>query len=166
MQFYTSSNMAISGNSTVDLLVIAFSPNVGHCLLKLLRVDLVLVEKVRMAASCWLFTAFSARFLVRMFVDFGDVYIAVCIHYVQFSMLFFNSPSVFFILLPAKSEVSMHGEVLSSPWLATPTRYRVVSGSSTPDSSTPSSSTIFALQLLIASHKQFRWGSGGRAPQF
>ena len=41
---------------------------------------------------------------------------------------------------------------------------RVVSGSSTPDSSTPSSSTIFALQLLIAGHKQFRGGSGGQSP--
>ena len=38
---------------------------------------------------------------------------------------------------------------------------RVVSGSSTPDSS-----TIYALQLLIASHKQFRGGSGGQSPQF
>ena len=37
---------------------------------------------------------------------------------------------------------------------------RVVSGSSTP------SSTIFALQLLIASHKQFRGVLGGRALQF
>ena len=36
---------------------------------------------------------------------------------------------------------------------------RVVSGSST-----PSSSTIFALQLLIAGHKQFRGGSGGQSP--
>ena len=41
---------------------------------------------------------------------------------------------------------------------------RVVSGSSTPDSSTPSSLTIFALQLLIAGHKQFRGGSGGQSP--
>ena len=40
----------------------------------------------------------------------------------------------------------------------------VVSGSSTPDSSTRDSSTIYALQLLIASHKQFRGGSGGRSP--
>ena len=30
---------------------------------------------------------------------------------------------VFFVLLPAKSIVSVHGEVLSSPWLATPTQY-------------------------------------------
>ena len=35
----------------------------------------------------------------------------------------------------------------------------VVFGSSTPDSS-----TIFAFQLLIASHKQFRGGSGGQSP--
>ena len=33
---------------------------------------------------------------------------------------------------------------------------RVVSGSSTPNSLTPSSLTIYALQLLIPSHKQFR----------
>ena len=41
--------MAVSENS-VDLLVIAFSPNEGHFLLKSLRADLVLVEKVRMVA--------------------------------------------------------------------------------------------------------------------
>ena len=40
----------------------------------------------------------------------------------------------------------------------------VVSSSSTPDSSTPSSSTIFALQLLIAGHKQFRGVLGGQSP--
>ena len=39
-----------------------------------------------------------------------------------------------------------------------------MSGSLTPDSSTPSSSAIFALQLLITSHKQFRGGSGGQSP--
>ena len=34
-------------------------------------------------------------------------------------------------------------------------------------SSTPDSSTIFILQLLIASHKQFgEGGSGGQSPQF
>ena len=42
----------------------------------------------------------------------------------------------------------------------------IVSGLSTPNSLTPSLSTIFALQLLIASHKQFRGVLGGRAPQF
>ena len=40
----------------------------------------------------------------------------------------------------------------------------VVSGSSTPDSSTPSSSTIFALQLLITSHKHFRGVLGAEPP--
>ena len=50
--FYTSSNTAVSGNSTVDLFVIGFfSPSVGHFSLKLLHADLVLVEKVRMVAS-------------------------------------------------------------------------------------------------------------------
>ena len=49
--FYTSSNRVVSGNSAVNLLVIAFSPNKGHFLLKSLRPDLVLVEKVRMVAS-------------------------------------------------------------------------------------------------------------------
>ena len=46
--------------------------------------------------------------------------------------------------------------------------HRVVSGSLTPNSLTPSSSTILALQLLIASHKQFRGvlGGGGLSPQF
>ena len=43
--------MVVSGKSTEDLLVIAFSPNEGHFLLKLLCADLVLVEKVRMGAS-------------------------------------------------------------------------------------------------------------------
>ena len=52
LRFYISSNTAVSGNLTVDLLVIAFSPNVGTFLLKSLRADLVLVEKVRMVASC------------------------------------------------------------------------------------------------------------------
>ena len=41
---------------------------------------------------------------------------------------------------------------------------RLVFGSSTIDSSTHDSSIIFALQLLIASHKQFRRGSGGQSP--
>ena len=41
--------MAISGNLTVDLL---FSPNKGHFPLKLFCADLVLVEEVRMVASC------------------------------------------------------------------------------------------------------------------
>ena len=59
----------------MDLLVKL--PNVGHFLLNVLRAALVLVEKVRMVASCQLFTAFSARFLVRTFVDFGDAYVAV-----------------------------------------------------------------------------------------
>ena len=40
-----------------------------------------------------------------------------------------------------------------------------MSGSSTPDSSTSSLSTIFALQLVIASHKQFRGGGGGSGGQ-
>ena len=44
--------MAVSGNSTVDLLVKAFSPNEGYFPLKSLRADLVLAEKVRMVASC------------------------------------------------------------------------------------------------------------------
>ena len=35
---------------------------------------------------------------------------------------------------------------------------------STIDSSTRDSSIIFALQLLIASHKQLRGGSGGQSP--
>ena len=38
-------------------------------------------------------------------------------------VVFQHSLRVFFVLLPAKSEVSVHGEVLSSLWLATPTRY-------------------------------------------
>ena len=41
LRFYTSSNMAVKGNSAVDLLVIAFSPNKGHFLLKSLCLDLV-----------------------------------------------------------------------------------------------------------------------------
>ena len=41
LRYYTSSNMTISGNSTVDLLVIVFSPNEGHFPLKSLRPDLV-----------------------------------------------------------------------------------------------------------------------------
>ena len=42
----------------------------------------------------------------------------------QFSGMPFSSPpSVFFVPLPAKSEVSMHGEILSSLLLATPTWY-------------------------------------------
>ena len=83
--------------------------------LKSLHADLVLVEKVRMVASCWLFTAFWARFLVRMCVDFGDAYVAVrtsmctVFRYVVFQ----PSLCVFFVLLPVKSEVSVHGEVLS-----------------------------------------------------
>ena len=44
--------MAVSGKSTVDLLVIAYSPNVGHFSLKSFHADLVLVEKVRMVAIC------------------------------------------------------------------------------------------------------------------
>ena len=45
--------MAINGNSAVDLHVIAFfSPNEGHIPLKSLHLDLLLVEKVRMVASC------------------------------------------------------------------------------------------------------------------
>ena len=40
--------MAVSGNLTVDLLVIAFSPSEGHFMLRSLRADLVIVEKVRM----------------------------------------------------------------------------------------------------------------------
>ena len=83
LQFYTSLNTAVSGNSTVNLLVIAFFQTWDFFLLKLLRVDLVLVEKVRMAASCWLFTAFSVRFLVRMCVDFGDAYVAVRTNYMR-----------------------------------------------------------------------------------
>ena len=52
LRFHTSSNMAVSGKSTVDLLVIAYSPNVGHFSLKSFHADLVLVEKVRMVAIC------------------------------------------------------------------------------------------------------------------
>ena len=44
--------MAVSGNSTMDLLVIAFFSKHGTFLLKSLCADLVLVEKVRMVASC------------------------------------------------------------------------------------------------------------------
>ena len=40
----------------------------------------------------------------------------------------------------------------------------LVFGSSTIDSSTRNSSIIFALQLLTASHKQLRGGSGGQSP--
>ena len=43
---------------------------------------------------------------------------------------------------------------------------QLVFGSSTIDVSTRDSSIIFALQLLIASHKQLRGGSGGQSPQF
>ena len=60
-----------------------------------------------------------------MCVDFGDVYIGVhtnCMHSFRY-IVFQLSLSVFFVLLPAKSEVSVHGEVLSSLWLATPTQY-------------------------------------------
>lgn len=39
---------------------------------------------------------------------------------------------------------------------------RLILDLSTIDLSTPSSSIIFALQLLTASHKQFREDSGGR----
>ena len=40
----------------------------------------------------------------------------------------------------------------------------LVFGLSTINSSTHNSSIIFALQLLIASHKQLRGGSGGQSP--
>ena len=51
-------------------------------------------------------------------------YVKAMLEKAQFSgMLFSNSPSVFFVLLPAISEVSVHGEVLSSLWLTTPTQY-------------------------------------------
>ena len=54
LQFYTTELKHVSQwprNSTVDLLVIAFSPNMGLFLLKSLRVDLVLVKNA-MVASC------------------------------------------------------------------------------------------------------------------
>ena len=38
--------MAVSGNSTVDLLVLSFSPNERHFMLRSLRADLVIVQKV------------------------------------------------------------------------------------------------------------------------
>ena len=69
----------------------------GNFSLKSLHADLVPVEKVRMAASCYLFTAFSARFLGRMCVYFGDAYVSVHTNCMQFSgMSFSNSPSLCF----------------------------------------------------------------------
>ena len=121
LQLCTRSNVAVSGNSTVDLLVTAFfskrtfftkisscGPSTrwegkNHC--QLLVVYCILGE-----------------ILVRMFVDFGDAYVTVrtnCVH--SFQLCHFPTLPLFFVLLPAKSKVSMHGEVLSSLWLATPT---------------------------------------------
>ena len=100
----------------------SFFPNVGHFLLKSLRANLVLAEKVRMIASCLLLTAFSVRFLVRLWRCVRHCSYKLCIH--SFHVCHFPTlPMCVFVLLPAKSEVSMHGEVLSSPWLATPTWY-------------------------------------------
>ena len=63
------------------------------------------------------------------------------------------------VYVPVNDIYSRYFETTLTPYVW------VVSGSSTPDSSTPSSLTIFALQLLIASHKQFRGGgSGGKSP--
>ena len=80
----------------MDLLVIAFfSLNMGHFSLKSLYADLVLVEKVRMVAICWLFSAFLARFLDRL------CRLRRCVR-AQFSgtctcMSFSNSPLVCFL---------------------------------------------------------------------
>ena len=52
LRFYTSSNMAVSGNLTVDLLVITFSPSEGRFMPRSLCADLVIVEKVRTVANC------------------------------------------------------------------------------------------------------------------
>ena len=68
-----------------------------------------------------------------------------------------------------EEKLQIHKRTASTPTL--PKRIWVVSGSLSPDLSTPSLSTIFALQLLIASQKQFRGFKnslvlGGRAPSF
>ena len=64
-----------------------------------------------------------------------------------------------------EEKLQIHKRTASTPTL--PKRIWVVSGSLSPDLLTPSLSTIFALQLLIASQKQFRGGVlGGRAPSF
>ena len=57
-----------------------------------------------------------------MYVDFGDAYVTVCTKSQFLGMLFTNSPSVF-RPSPAKSEVCVHGELLSSLRSATPARY-------------------------------------------
>ena len=60
-----------------------------------------------------------------MCVDFGDAYVTVCTNYVHsFQVCRFPTlPLHVFHPSPANSEVYMHGEVLSSLWLATPTLY-------------------------------------------
>ena len=62
-----------------------------------------------------------------MCVDIGDAYIPVRTNYVHgFQVCHFPTLSLYvFCPSPSKSEVCMYGEVLSSLWLATPTRYRV-----------------------------------------
>ena len=106
----------------VDLLVIAFSSNEGHFPLKSLCADLVLVEKARMVASCQFFTAF----LVRQSVCRLWRFVRRCSYklHVQFSDVVFQlALRCVFRLLPVKSEVCVHSEVLSSLWQATPTQY-------------------------------------------
>ena len=57
--------------------------------------------------------------------DFGNAYVAVRTNYMHsFQVCRFPTlPLCVFVLWLAKSEVSVHGEVLSSLWLAAPTQY-------------------------------------------